>query len=521
VATCPTCKGDFEASFCPRDGSRLLSESGPILGDRYRLHRKIGEGAMGEVYEGEHVHLNRKVAVKLLQRRIAADPEAAARLQREAQSTTGLAHPNVVDTIDFGFSADGQVFLVMEWLEGENLEARLARGHLDISTALEIAAQACGGVAAAHARGVVHRDLKPANLFLTRDHHGNLLVKVLDFGIAKLALRETKLTATGVLIGTPNYMAPEQAEGNMVDARTDVYAMGVILYEMLTGTVPFEGETPLSVLHQHTSRMPILPSARATERGISDALDMLVMRCLAKQPEERFATMDELAGAISEVRSHAAPRQRLTATAPAVPTTAVLGVVEDDANALIATTVVRRRWILALGIGLIAAVGVAVALFPRSGRPTTLNDTGSSAVVRDGAEVVVMPGDAAVMVIAPVDAAVSEVTYQVFGHDFVGTLVVRPAIPIAGQRSELTVHLTTLAPQLREAAVAGRLSANIEVGYFTDHSLVEESRHVIDADARFSVSPRLAHAGKHHARIDLLVDGKGVDHAKVDLFDAP
>ena len=519
MATCPSCKGDFEASYCPRDGNRLINDTVPVLGDRYRLLRKVGEGAMGEVFEAEHVLLNRKVAVKLLQRRIAADPEASARLQREARSTTGLGHPNVVDTIDFGF-ADGQAFLVMEWLDGENLDARMTRGPLDIATALDIAAQTCAGVAAAHDRGVIHRDLKPANLFLTRDHRGDLLVKVLDFGIAKLALHETKLTATGVLIGTPNYMAPEQAEGQPIDGRTDIYALGVILYEMLAGTVPFLGETPLAVLHQHTSRMPILPSARAPGRGISDALDMIVMRCLAKLPDERFTTMHELATAIAEVRGTALPARPLVNSSTAAVATRSP---ERDAAAdsLLAAAGARRRWIVPATIGGLALAATALVII------IALRGGGTTATPRDAGLVATANSDAAVATVIadapearPPDAAamVPGATFAINGRGFTGTLVARPAIPIAGEPVELSIELGTLETNLREAAATGRLTATIEVRYFKDHSLVEESSHVLDATGRFTVTPRFAHSAKHHAHIDLLVDGKEVDHAKVDLF---
>ncbi len=527
MATCPSCQGDFEASYCPRDGSRLVTDTVPVLGDRYRLLRKVGEGAMGEVYEAEHVLLKRKVAVKLLQHRIAADPEASARLQREARSTTGLAHPNVVDTIDFGF-ADGQAFLVMEWLDGENLDARMARGPLDIATVLDIAAQACAGLAAAHDRGVIHRDLKPANLFLTRDHRGELLLKVLDFGIAKLALHETKLTATGVLIGTPNYMAPEQAEGQPIDARTDIYALGVILYEMLTGTVPFLGETPLAVLHQHTSRLPILPSARAPDRGIGDALDMLVMRCLAKLPAERFATMHELATAIAELRgTESSARQNVNSSTAAVATRAPE---RDTADSLLVAVGTRRKWIIPVTIGGLALAATAVVLLVLRGSGTTaprdagmVATTSGDATVSDVSTDAPATGSAAVATTPDAGASdaaavVPGATFAIHGHGFAGTLVARPAIPIAGQPVELSIELATLDTGLREAAVAGRLTATIEVRYFKDHSIVEESSHVVDATGRFTVTPRLTHSSKHHAHIDLLVDGKEVDHAKVDLF---
>jgi eukaryotic-like serine/threonine-protein kinase len=533
VAVCPDCKGEFEASFCPRDGTRLISATGSIVADRYRLIRKVGEGAMGEVYEAEHLHLQRRVAVKLLQRKISSDPEVRARFQREARSTTGLGHPNVVDTIDFGFAADGQPFLVMEWLDGENLDARISRGLLDVTTALDIAQQACAGLAAAHARGIVHRDLKPANLFLTRDHRNALLVKVLDFGIAKLRLHETKLTATGVLIGTPSYMAPEQAEGSAVDARTDVYALGVILYEMLIGAVPFDGDTPLSVLHQHTSRPPPSLLARAPERAISEQLDAIVMRCLAKRPDDRFATMHELAAAIaaaggatarsaSGVASTTSTASSAAKPLPTIPPTfhAPDAIRPNAAMGDVAATT-RRTWVVPALLGTIAIAGAAAAyvLLGHSGN-TAQRDAGpvapagSAATAVSDAAVASPPADAAL----ETPPAMPGVTYALRGHGFTGTIVARPSVPIAGEPVELAIELTPFESELRDAAKAGKVTATIELRYFKDHALVAQSSHVLDESARFTMVPRLPRTGRHHVHLDLLVDGKEVDHATLDLF---
>ena len=461
--------------------------------------------------------------MKLLQSKIANDPEVMARFQREARSTTGLGHPNIVDTIDFGFAADGQPFLVMEWLDGENLDQRMSRGPLDIPTALDIAAQACAGLAAAHDRGVIHRDLKPANLFLTRDHRAALLVKVLDFGIAKLRLHETKLTATGVLIGTPNYMAPEQAEGDTIDARTDIYALGVIMYELIAGDVPFQGDTPLAVLHQHTSRLPKAPSARAPQRGISGALDALVMRCLAKRPDERYANMHELATAIADVQSaRRAPaptipdeNDRAPARRPPAPTMPD----EDDL-----APPRRRSWLVLAVLGaLVLAGGAAVFWFLGHGARHEGRDAAVAMPtpdVRPAADGAVASTPIDAVADASVDAApvIAGASFALRGHTFTGTIIARPAVPVAGEPVELSIELTSLDAKTRAAAKAGTLTATIELRYFKDHSLVEESSHPLDESARFTVTPRLAHAAKHHAHVDLLIDGKEVDHAKVDLF---
>ena len=365
---------------------------------------------------------------------------------------------------------------------------------------------------------------------MTRDHRNALLVKVLDFGIAKLRLHETKLTATGVLIGTPSYMAPEQAEGSAVDARTDVYALGVILYEMLSGAVPFDGDTPLSVLHQHTSRPPPSLSARAPERAISEELDAVVMRCLAKRPDERFATMHELAAAIataggatartasgvastaSTASSAAKPLRTIPPPTFYAPDATPPDVATDD---VAATT--RRTWIVPALLGAIAIAGAAAAyaLLGHSSI-TAQRDAGRVGAATAGSDAAVAspPADAALD--AP--PAMPGATYALRGHGFAGTIVVRPAVPIAGEPVELAIELSAFESELRDAAKAGKVTATIELRYFKDHALVTQSSHVLDESARFTVMLQLPRAGKHHVHLDLLVDGKEVDHATLDLF---
>lgn len=314
---CPTCRRTFDnAAYCPLHGTRLVADVGPgtVLGGRYQLIQKIGAGGMGEVYEAEHAYVRRRVAVKILRHSIAADPDAVARLQREAHTTSTLGHPNIVDCFDFGYADDGQVYLVMEWLAGENLEQRLLREPVDLESALEIISQTAAALAEAHAHGIVHRDLKPANLFLTVDRAGALLVKVVDFGIAKLVDTPANLSGANLLVGTPNYMAPEQALGETVDGRTDVYGLGVILYELVTGAAPFQAESPLIVIHHHTSTIAVPPSMRAPDRCIAPEIDALVMRCLAKRPADRFASMSELIAAVGAVRRRPAAESRPAGT---------------------------------------------------------------------------------------------------------------------------------------------------------------------------------------------------------------
>jgi len=527
VATCPTCRNDFAAgAFCPRDGTRLAGgEEAPVLGGRYRLLRKIGEGGMGEVYEAEHVYIRRRVAVKVLRREMATDQQAVERLQREAQSTSGLGHPNIVDCFDFGYSDEGQVYLVMEWLDGENLDQRLQRGPIDIPTALDIATQAATGLAEAHEHGVIHRDLKPANLFLTRGRSGALVVKVLDFGIAKLAIHQTKLTGTGVLVGTPNYMAPEQAFGETVDARTDVYALGVILYELITGAVPFHADSPLAVLNQHTSRMPMLPSARAPDRGIEADVEATVMRCLEKRPDDRYGSMHDVIAALDALRGGTTS----SAVKPAPPPSPDPEDEDEDEELLVAAGGGSGRFAVAIAVA-VALVGVAAFLLLRGGGPSDPRtvDAGLARRVDAAARMALDasggPSRDAGMLLTEADAAIvpdaalqPAWTHRGRGDGFAYLATVAAPGPIAGAPFELVVELTELSGELSAAAGRGELRARIALEYFKDHETIHVSTDRVDGRLRVSASVQAARSGKHHLTLDLLDGETRVDRVRFDL----
>jgi serine/threonine protein kinase len=294
--------------FCPDDGTALSPEAdadeadvSPLERqiDRYRLLRHVGQGASSDVFEAEHVHIGKRVALKLLRPELACDPRAVERLRREARSASAIGHRNIVHVDDFGVTADGEVYIALEWLEGETLAERIERGPLAQAQAIDVALQIGAGLGAAHDAGVIHRDLKPANVFLVSQPGRRPLVKLLDFGIAKQVQSESTLTRTGSFVGTPDYIAPEQALGDDVDPRADLYALGVVLYQLLTGTLPFRAPSFMVVLHRHTTEPPEPPSLRAPARAISPAIEAVVLRCLAKRPEERFASAEELVAALS------------------------------------------------------------------------------------------------------------------------------------------------------------------------------------------------------------------------------
>ncbi len=546
------CQGRFEgATFCPKDGSRLDTDAdaGQLLGGRYRLIRRVGEGAMGVVFEAEHVHIHRKVAVKLLQRRLAENGEAVERMRREAQAMSSLGHPNIVDCSDFGRSDDGQVYLVMEWLEGENLEDRLDGGGVDLETALEIAVQACAGLAEAHTQGVVHRDLKPANLFLTRDRVGALRVKILDFGIAKLGADQAQLTSTGVVIGTPNYMAPEQALGEKVDIRADIYALGIILYEMLAGVVPFQGETALAVLHQHTARMAAVPSAVAPERRISRDLDTITMTCMAKDPLERYQTAAELGAAIERARG-AGPKvsaRTPSSTARRAPTESPGGDSRDDL-AVLRKSGRSRRVALAVGAATAALIAGIVLVVRASGSedrssppdarlvaiatdvPTPPIDatiqsdtvTATAAVDAQGSLDAPLAASLIDATAAPMDAASPVIdrrdVIRKVERGFIMEARADPTPPIAGQPATLSIVIvpSSLDAAQRIALNDGRANVQVFIEHFARHESIHRATVALDAQgtAQITFTPR---SGKHHVSVQPSFEGRDLARSRFDI----
>jgi serine/threonine-protein kinase len=274
-----------------------------LVAGRYRLRHEIARGGMAEVWEAEDSVLGRAVAVKLLLPELAADPSFLERFRREAIAAARLAHPNVVGIFDTGID-DGLAFIVMELVDGTTLRETLTeRGALPPGEAVDIAAQVAGALEYAHRAGIVHRDVKPANILLCRDGR----VKVADFGIAKAAAKSISgdgapgqdLTGTGAVVGTAKYLSPEQVDGRPVDGRTDVYALGIVLYEMLCGRPPFVGETDMAIGLQHLDRKPLSP--RQVKAGIPKPLEAIVLRALAKDPDGRYAGAAAMQSALLSV----------------------------------------------------------------------------------------------------------------------------------------------------------------------------------------------------------------------------
>lgn len=321
---CPVCKGEYVGGemFCPIEAARLVTPSqmsmgpsdaeDPLVGtqlDKYKIFERIGEGGMGLVYSAEHTVIEKKVAIKVLREDFSSRPEVVERFRQEAKSASRIGHENIVDISDFGSTPQGQSYFVMEFLEGEDLANVLAReGALGPLRIIALASQCCRALGAAHAKGIVHRDMKPENVFLiSRDSEE--FVKIVDFGIAKMSDIETsgapgrKLTKTGMIFGTPEYMSPEQAAGKELDHRVDIYAMGVILYELVTGRVPFVGDTFMGVLTQHMFEEPPPLKEVNAQLRCSAELEMVIFKALAKDPAQRYQSMEELGQALEEAKN--------------------------------------------------------------------------------------------------------------------------------------------------------------------------------------------------------------------------
>lgn len=376
---CPLCRTEYGPGqeTCPNDGARLILPIGTgdpfigkVLADRYRVLRTIGEGGMGRVYLAEHVRMGRLSAVKVMSPSLAPTPDAISRFNREASNASRINHPNVAAIYDFGETEDGTLYLAMEYVEGRTLTAILREGGpLVPARAAELTGQIADGLHAAHHLGIVHRDLKPDNVLVTTLHDGREQVKIVDFGIAKTTQsNDQTVTSLGMAIGTPEYMSPEQIAGEALDSRTDLYSLGLVLFNMLTGALPHPALTSKQSLVQRLTARPLTlaevkPSVAWPPR-VQKALD----RALAPEPDERYTNVLDFARDVrgatglptfrgAAVVTGAATRVMTPPVLPAVPATT------SRPRAVTPPATRRRSGLLVASMAIVIA-GAALALRP-------------------------------------------------------------------------------------------------------------------------------------------------------------
>ena len=376
---------------------------GKVLDGRYHIDAILGQGGMGVVYRGRHKVIDKKVAIKVLRGEMARDKEATERFLQEAKSASSIGNPHIIDISDFGVLPEGSTYFVMEYLDGKSLTS-LVEDHkpAPVARIVSIAKQIAQGLSAAHAAGIVHRDLKPDNVMLVNRGSEKDFVKILDFGIAKVSTGQTnKLTQAGSIFGTPHYMSPEQAAGAQVNQSTDIYSLGIIMYELAAGKVPFDAENFMGILTMHMYKAPPPIRALVPQPDVPPGLDAIVLKCLSKKPESRYATMDELVADLDTLEKGGMP----DAVNEMMARSGGFNVPADyfrqsGMPAPLPASPPRRAagWPLYAGIaGVVTAVGLVVAIFAKSSssnaevKPEPAASASSPAVVAPTAAVSAAP----------------------------------------------------------------------------------------------------------------------------------
>ena len=422
---CPVCTTEYrdDVRFCPNDGQTLRSSGpthdlvGQVLADRYHIMKKLGEGGMGQVYLAEHVKMGRRSAIKVMNPSMVHDPEAVARFNREASNASRISDAHVCAIYDFGETPEGLIYLAMEFIEGEPLtELIRSEGPLPLARAADIAIQVAAALQAAHDLGIVHRDLKPDNIMLTRSRDGADAVKVVDFGLAKAVGGEgggQKVTRTGLVVGTPEFMSPEQLSGDKLDGRSDVYSLGLVLFNMLTGTLPFAADSVQETMIKRLTDEPAELIEVRPDLHFPAGLQQILDIALARSPVDRYQSAAKLAHDLAAVAGLSG-----AAGGAALPATLTDG---DDETELIEPVRARKRSRVPIVVGVIVALGAAGAVVT-IGR--TVKQTSS-----------VPPADTARQIVAPPPVDTASRTPVVPPRR---APVTRPRAPVARPRIDVT-----------------------------------------------------------------------------------
>jgi predicted Ser/Thr protein kinase len=424
VKFCPVCGTEYadDVKFCPGDGQTLKSANpsgdliGQVIADRYHVTKKLGEGGMGAVYLAEHVKMGRKSAIKVMTASMSHDPDAVSRFNREANNASRIQHPNICAIYDFGETQDGLIYLAMEFIEGDSLNGILKKtGPMSLQRATHILSQTASALKLAHDAGIVHRDLKPDNIMIAQQS-GKDLVKVVDFGIAKAVGGDEsgqKVTKTGLVVGTPEYMSPEQLSGDKLDGRSDLYSLALVYYRMITGTLPFQAETSQETMIKRLTDDP-MPLRQALPTGnFPPSLQAVMDRALARYASERYPDAVQFSDDVQKAIAGFAPeggatmivgandmKTMVAGAAPstsAVPKTRISTAAEKAGAGGAAPAKKSPVMAIAAGVVVLALVGGGYAMFGRGNAavpPATSADTGKVAARDTTPQVAANPGTA-------------------------------------------------------------------------------------------------------------------------------
>ena len=397
---CPVCSTEYsdDVKFCPNDGQTLRSAApandlvGQVIADRYHVVKKLGEGGMGQVYLAEHVKMGRRSAIKVMNPSMVHDPDAVARFNREASNASRITHPNVCAIYDFGETPDGLIYLAMEFIEGEPLTDLLQReGALPLPRATAIFLQTADALQAAHDLGIVHRDLKPDNIMLSRRKGGGDTVKVVDFGIAKAVGGDEagqKVTKTGLVVGTPEFMSPEQLSGDKLDGRSDLYSLALVLYRMLTGDLPFQATSVQETMIKRLTDEPTKLAEARPDLSFPAGLQPVLDTALARTPTERYQTVAKFAADVAAItgRPAAGAVPATQEKTQLLDATAAAATQRISAKKPLSTAPAKKRSLIPVAIGVVVVLGAGgawVAL--NGGSKASPNPLDTGHVVRDTA----------------------------------------------------------------------------------------------------------------------------------------